>query len=706
MHKLICHFIGATLLSSPLALAKSDFEFTDKQTQTAREIVERLHRSHYEEISLDDNLSSSMFDRFLDSLDPAKSYLTTQDLKEFEKYRFLLDDQLSKGQLDAGFAIFSRYQERLIARLESNIKDLPGMLENFDYARDESLLIDREAFQWPSNNDAADELWRKRIKASALSLKLAKKAPDEIEKLLTKRFENQLSRLKQTDSQDIFQVFLNSLAGLYDPHTSYLSPRSSENFNINMSLSLEGIGAVLQREDEHVKVVRLVPAGPADKQGQLRPADRITAVAQGNSEWVDVIGWRLDEVVDLIRGKKGTTVRLQILPAKSVGEEETKNISIVRNKVKLEEQSAQKKIVELVRDDQLYKIGVIDIPAFYIDFEAWRNLDPNYKSTTRDVRRLINELREEVVEGIVIDLRDNGGGSLREANKLSRLFIDSGPTVQIRHANSRVDREPKSRARYPFYEGPVVVLINRLSASASEIFAAAVQDYGRGLIVGGRSFGKGTVQSLTPLTEGHLKLTESKFYRVSGDSTQHRGVVPDIAFPAMYDAQDVGESALDNALKWDTIHPVQHRQYFDIAAMVPALEKAHDRRIQKDPDFVYLADQIVLAHQAGERIELSLNEKSRLEQRDVDKSKLLAIENKRRKAKGLDALTSLEEDETDATDTDSTETVADADANKTDSSDEVPDPYLQEASALLLDAVSLLQKHASAQQTGNNTSKK
>lgn len=691
MRKMIPQLVAIAALSAPIAQANLDFSFTDKQKQTAREVVERLQRHHYEEVFFNDELSSRMYEQYLDKLDPAKSYLTKKDIKSFERYRHALDDQLRKGELKAGYSIFKRYQERLLARLEHNIEQLPTLLKSFDYSKNEELPIDPDSFEWPADNDAADDLWRKRIKASALSLKLAKKEPEEIEKLLLKRFENQRKQLQQTNSQDVFQLFLNSLAELYDPHTSYLSPRNSKNFNINMSLSLEGIGAVLQREDEHVKVVRLVPAGPAAKQGQLKPSDRITAVAQGDEEWVDVVGWRLDEVVELIRGKKGTTVRLQIMPAKSVGEEETKTIAIVRNKVKLEEQSAQKQIIEMVRDDQLYKIGVIDIPAFYLDFEAYRNRDFNYKSTTRDVKRLIAELREDDVEGIVIDLRDNGGGSLREANALSRLFIDAGPTVQIRHANARVDREPKSRARYPYYEGPIVVLINRLSASASEIFAAAVQDYDRGLIVGARSFGKGTVQSFSPLTEGHLKLTESKFYRVSGDSTQHRGVIPDIAFPTMYDNDEVGESALENALQWDTIHAVQHRRYNSWDDLLPSLQQQHNKRVDSDPDFIYLADQIALAREAAERQSISLNEAVRIKQREADKSKQLAIENKRRKAKGLEALTSLSEEDADDN---ASEELAGTESDSNNSDNEVPDPYLQEASALLLDSVVLMRKVA------------
>ncbi len=705
MTRLICLLtlsIGLLAGSQVFNVAIADSEqtgiaYTKAQAKTAKEIIDRLAHYHYQELPFDDDLSSTLLDQYLNNLDPGKSFFTQQDVKKFEKYRRSLDDQLKKGDLEPGYEIFSRYQELLIERLEKNLAQLPQLIQNFDYKKDEQLTLDRAELPWPKNAKEADEVWRKRVKASALSLKLADKSPAEIEKVLRKRFAGQVKRLRQMNSEDVFQVFVNSLAQLYDPHTSYLSPRNSENFNINMSLSLEGIGAVLQSEDEYTKVVRLVPAGPADKQGDIKPADRIIAVGQGDKKnLVDVVGWRLDEVVDLIRGPKGTKVRLQVIPAGAASEDETKILTIERNKVKLEEQSAQKEVIELVQGDQLYKIGVIDIPAFYIDFEALRRRDPNYKSTTRDVKRLIDELVAEGVAGIIVDLRDNGGGSLREANALSRLFIDSGPTVQIRHANSRVDREPKSRSNGAYYDGPLAVVINRLSASASEIFAAAIQDYERGVIVGSQSFGKGTVQSLSPLTEGHLKLTESKFYRVSGDSTQHRGVIPDVLFPELYDTQEVGESALEKALAWDTIHAVPHRNYYPIASILGALQEQHGARAKTDPDFIYLQDQITLLEKARQRKTLSLNEAVRLKQKATDKSEQLLIENRRRSAKGQEPLTDLDDDETDEEDA-----VSQLDASKDKEEDEeVPDAFLQEAGNILLDSIMLFKQHIVSQSPG------
>ena len=366
----------------------------------------------------------------------------------------------------------------------------------------------------PKNEKQADELWRKRLKNSVLSLRLTDKEPEKIQELLVKRYKNQLRRLKQSNTDDIIQVYLNSLTELYDPHTNYLLPRTEENFNISMSLSLEGIGAVLNQEDEYTKVVSLVPAGPADKAGQLQPADRIVSVGQGKKELVDVIGWRLDEVVELIRGKKGSTVRLEIIPADSISEE-TKVISIVRDKVKLEEQAAQKKLIDIAQGDKTYKIGVIELPTFYVDFEAWRSGDPNYKSSTRDVKKLLEELTQENIDGLVIDLRNNGGGSLEEVKDLVDLFIKSGPAVQVKDSYGRIDVNDRSNGKQ-VYAGPLAVMVNRISASASEIFAGAIQDYDRGIIIGEQSFGKGSVQTLTPVPYGQLKLTIAKFYRVSG----------------------------------------------------------------------------------------------------------------------------------------------------------------------------------------------
>ncbi len=617
-------------------------EYTDSQAETAAELVHRLENRHYSKRKFDGELSGQMLDNYFKSLDPGHMFLLQDDILEFEQYRSKLNEHISSGNLEAGFKIFNRYQQRVEERLEALLADLPAMVANMDFSLDESLMLNTEQRAWANSTTEADERWRKQLKNAVLSLKLAGKNDEEIEPVLRKRYENQLHRIAQYNSQDVFQVYANALTELYDPHTNYLSPRTSENFNINMSLSLEGIGAVLQLEDDYTKVSRIVPAGPAHKQGQLKPSDRIIAVGQDKKgELVDVIGWRLDEVVQLIRGDKGSTVRLEVIPANAKTPDERQIITIVRNRVKLEEQSAQKKIIEVTDDGQVKKLGVIDIPAFYIDFEALRRGEEDYKSTTRDVKRLLDELVAESVDGIIIDLRNNGGGSLQEANELTGLFIEYGPTVQIRHSSRKVFRNGK-RLRTPYYKGPLAVLINRLSASASEIFAGAIQDYQRGVIVGDQSFGKGTVQTLIPLQEGQLKLTESKFYRISGESTQHRGVIPDLEFPSHFDKEEIGESALDHALDWDKITGVRHRKYHDIPAAIPQLNDWYEERTKDDPDFVYLRDSVVLAAAVREIKTLPLNEKARIALRDTQKEKALAIENKRRLAKGLEPLAALD----------------------------------------------------------------
>ena len=619
-------------------------EYSEKQSITAADLVHKLESRHYSKRKFDDELSSQLLDNYFRSLDPSRLFLYQSDIDEFDKYRLQLDDQFAAGELDAGFTIFNRYQHRIEERLAKLLLELEDMVAAMDFTVDEELTLEPEKRSWPANVADADERWRKQIKNAVLSLKLAGKEDDEIVPTLAKRYRNQQHRIGQYNEQDAFQVYANALTELYDPHTNYLSPRTSENFNINMSLSLEGIGAVLQLQDEYTRVSRIVPAGPADKQGQLQPSDRIIAVAQGDEgEFEDVIGWRLDEVVALIRGPKDTTVRLQVIPAAAKSPDERSIITILRNKVKLEEQSAQSSIVEVPEGDTVRRVGVIDIPAFYIDFEALRKGEPDYKSTTRDVKRLLNELVADDVDGIIIDLRNNGGGSLQEANELTGLFIEYGPTVQIRHSSRKVFRDGK-RLRTPYYEGPLAVLINRLSASASEIFAGAIQDYQRGVVVGSQSFGKGTVQTLIPLTEGQLKLTESKFYRISGESTQHRGVIPDVAFPSRYNAEEIGESSLDHALNWDQINPVRHRKYHDIPALIPRLTHQYQARIESDPDFTFLEDSLALAAEARALNALPLNEEARLALRDTQQEKSLAIENKRRLAKGLEVLDHLEED--------------------------------------------------------------
>lgn len=659
------------------------------QSQATRQVVERLEKQHYAKLPLSDEISAQLLGNYLDSLDRERLFFLASDIKEFETYRSVLDDQLRAADLNAAFTIFNRYRERYINRLEKISAELPAMIETMDFKKDEEILIDRSKQPWAANSAELDELWNKRIKSSVLGLRLSGKNPAEITKLLGKRYKSQLKQFQQLEAEDAFQTYMNALTELYDPHTSYFSPRTSKNFNINMSLKLEGIGAVLQAEDEFTKVVRLVPAGPAQKQGQLQPADRIVGVGQGaDGEIEDVVGWRLDDVVDKIRGDKGSIVRLEVIPATAKTEEEHKIITIERNEVKLEEQSAQKKIVEIFDGKRNVKIGVIDLPIFYIDFEAMRRGDPEFKSTTRDVYKLLTELVGEGVEGIVMDLRNNGGGSLQEANALTGLFIDAGPVVQIRTSNSRVLREGKERSS-TFYDGPLVVLINRMSASASEIFAGAIQDYNRGIVIGEQSFGKGTVQSLVELDHGQLKLTESKFYRISGESTQHRGVIPDISFPSLYDSTKIGESALDNALPWDRIEPIRHRDYFDFKPILAELTNKHQQRTAKDPDFIYLNEQLTWLNQERKITTISLNEVKRKAERDKDRMDRLQLENKRRTAKGLKPITLAEQDKQDE--------AAELDPVGTEEEKkkkEEIDPALRETANILVDALSAYKKPA------------
>jgi carboxyl-terminal processing protease len=615
----------------PEGLAQS----SSKNSTLTREILKILDERHFLTLALDDALSSKLLDNYIDRLDPNKAFFYQADISEFDQYREVLDDQLKKGDDSAGFYIYDRFRQRIEDRLEKVIALLQNDQIVFDYSKDESLNTETDNNVWPTSSNDGDLYWRKRIKSFLLSQKLSGDSPEKSRQQLEKRYINQLARVQKNSDNEIYEIYINSLTELYDPHTSYLAPRTSENFNINMSLSLEGIGAVLQTEDEHTKVVRVVTGGPAQRQGELKAADKITAVAQGdNGELVDVIGWRLDEVVQLIRGPKDSIVRLQVSPTSDSPQKGTKYIRIKRDKVKLEDQAAQKAVFTVDRDGAPYKVGVINIPAFYLDFEAYRNRDPDFKSTTRDVLKLLGELEKEDVDGVVIDLRNNGGGSLQEATTLTDLFIDKGPVVQIGNGD---DNNTTTESRFnAHYRGPLVVMINRLSASASEIFAGAIQDYQRGLIVGSQSFGKGTVQSLTPLkAPGDLKITESKFYRVTGDSTQHRGVIPDVNFPELLDTEIIGESSYDTALVWSKTKAVAYSQYLPIASTVEALRSRHEMRIDADPDFIYLTEQKRLLDGLTDKKTISLNESVRLKEKNSFEQATLILENNRRSKKNL-----------------------------------------------------------------------
>ena len=640
----------ALLLSAPLGL-HANVETPDvyepvaptiDQARANILIARQLQFTHFRDLGISDELSGDVFDAYLDYLDGQRIYLSQDDIAKFDKIRTQLGSALKTGQLQPGFDIYNLVQQRIIERLQFALETIDKGIDTLDFSANESILVDRSKADWESNAEALDDLWVKRIKNAVLAQRLNGAEDEAIVETLRRRYEGQLKRAYQARSEDAFQAYMNAFTGMWDPHTSYFSPRTSENFNINMSLSLEGIGAVLQSDNEYTKVVRLVPGGPASKQGQLEPADRIVSVAQEDEKPVNVIGWRLDEVVDLIRGPRNSTVTLEVIPANASDETITETIAIKRDEVKLEEQSASKDTIRLERGGKEYTIGVITIPTFYADFQAMQAGDPNYKSTTRDVRNLITELEADGVDGLVMDLRNNGGGALHEANDLVGLFIDKGPTVQIRNANNDVqvlnDEDPSVA-----YNGPLVVLTNRMSASASEIFAGAIQDYGRGLVVGSQTFGKGTVQAVRPLNHGQLKITQSKFYRVSGGSTQHKGVIPDIEIPSRIDKTRIGEDALDHALPWDQIEAVPHTRYFDFSGIIDELRKRHEERFSTNPEFSLLQQEIdfLTKQRATDSVSLNLEER-RAEHEQIERTRL-TIANARRELKGQTPFESLED---------------------------------------------------------------
>ncbi|WP_083002363.1 carboxy terminal-processing peptidase [Halomonas sp. GT] len=623
------------VITSPAALAQ--LEPTDEQRQAAVEIADSLRYGHYADINFDEQWSAEAFQRYLDILDGQRSYLLNRDIEPYRHLESDMAEALFDGDLDDAFALYNRLSERHTARLEWLLSRLDEGL-SFEFDSDERLEVDREDAPWATRENELDELWRKRLKNDALTLALTDQDDEQIENNLRQRYEGQLSRLRQSEPEDVFGLIMAAVSSTIDPHTGYLSPRQSESFDIQMSLSLEGIGALLQADGEYVKVSSLVPGGPADQAGVLEPADRIIAVGQEEGDMVNVVGMRLDNVVDLIRGPKGSVVRLDVVPAQAVDMTRSQIVEITRDTVSLEDQAAHSEVIDIERDGSPHRIGVIDIPTFYVDFDAWQAGEDEYRSTTRDVAREIENLKQEGVEGIVLDLRNNGGGALQEANSLIGLFIDRGPTVQVRDAQGRIQLYGDTEAG-TVYDGPLTVLVNRLSASASEIFAGAIQDYGRGIVVGTPTFGKGTVQTLNDLSHGQIKLTRAKFYRISGDSTQNRGVEPDIIFPSLIDPERIGESSLDNALAWDTVQNVQYRRYGSPENALAALTSQHQERAKENPNFRYLERQSTLARQLREQhTSVSLNREQRQRELEAQEAEQLSLENQRRRALNLPEL--------------------------------------------------------------------
>jgi carboxyl-terminal processing protease len=642
--------LGAAMTTPPADKpAAASLAPTEQEDYVARRVADIVAREHYRRAPLDDHLSSLVLDRYLDAIDGGRSYFYASDIAEFEKYRYQLDDAIKAGDMDPAFVIFRRYQQRNRERMAYAV-DLLAKKPDFDI--DESFNFDREKEPWPANAAEMNELWRKRVKNDALSLVIAGKQWPEVVDTLKKRYEHVAKRMDQSKPEDVFEAFMNAYVLSLDPHSNYFSPRNSEEYNIQMSLSYEGIGASLQLNDDYVTVIDVIAGGPAATSGKLAANDRITAVGEGKAgELVDVIGWRLDDVVQKIRGPGGTTVRLQLLPAGAAPGSAPKIVEFTRNRVSLEAQASHKAMRVVQRNGRDIKVGIITVPSFYQDYDASRAGAKDFRSTTRDVQRLIDELHKDGAEVLIMDLRANGGGYLPEAESLTGLFIDRGPVVQLRDTTGHieVDEDPDPAI---FYSGPLIVLVDRFSASASEIFAGAIQDYGRGLIVGQQTYGKGTVQNAHPLNYtifgrkpdlGQLNVTIGKYYRITGESTQDRGVTPDIPMPSLIDATEVGESTRDRALPWDHIEPAEFKVEGDLKPVTAVLEKLHAERTGDSPDFKYLhADIAALDAIRGQKT-LSLSIKVREAERKQQDDQRLARENALRIAHGDKPVASLEE---------------------------------------------------------------
>jgi len=601
------------------------------QAQAALWASRVLGRYHYKAMPLDDAMSEKIFDNYFEALDSEKLYFTQVDLDRYAPLRTKLDDAINNEDLSQPFAIYNLYQQRFADRM-AYARSL--LKTKFDFTADETLQLDREKAPWAKNEDEVRDLWRKRVKNDFLRLKLAGKEDKAIRETLDKRYANYVSRMKKLNNEDVFQMFMNAYATAIEPHTNYLGPRSADNFDISMRLSLEGIGAVLQTRDDYTIIREVVPGSPADKSGKLKVGDRVVGVAQGNGPFTDVLGWRIDDVVQLIRGEKGSTVRLDVIPGDGGVDAKHITVAMVRKKISMEEQAAKKSIIEVKDNGVNRRIGVISLPTFYQDFEARRKGDKDFKSATRDVERILGELKKDRVDNVLIDLRNNGGGSLVEAVELTGLFIDKGPVVQQRDARGSIEVEGDVKPGLA-WDGPMGVLINRGSASASEIFAAAIQDYGRGLVIGEPSFGKGTVQTLLALDRfsesdkvryGELKMTVAQFFRINGGTTQLRGVTPDIKLPVLSDTEHFGESSFSNALPWVAIKPANYVPLGNLKELVDPLQKRHEARIAKDKDFQDLREDMAEVMKIRKENAISLNEAVRRKERDAQDARSKARE--------------------------------------------------------------------------------
>ena len=701
--RLISTALVALALTVPLALmarAEGDSiptSASQDQVRTSRLVYGLLSDSRfvYRPRAMDAEMSSDIFDRYLESLDGNKMFLTADDLERFEPYRLQMGDAVRQGELEPAYAIYALYKQRVADRMAH----AQGLLEQdiFDFTGEDRWYYDREDADWASAEEL-DALWRQSVRNDWLRLVLAGREADEIRKTLDRRYQNMANGVAQLKGTDAFQTFLNAYTASIDPHTDYFNPRSTDLFNQNMSLSLEGIGAQLQKQDDVVVIRELIPGGPAALSGKFRPGDRITGVGQGEDDPVeDVVGWRLDDVVEKIKGPKGTEVKLEVIPAGAGLDSEPVYIVLTRARVRLEEQAAKSEVIEIPGEDAAAarRVGVIKLPAFYQDFQRRRARDGEYASATRDVARILEEFKEDGVDGVVLDLRGNGGGSLNEAVELTGLFIDTGPVVQVRESGGRVNVEGV-RTPGVAWAGPLAVLVNRYSASASEIVAGAIQDYGRGLVIGETTFGKGTVQNLIDLDRmpagegkryGSVKLTVAQFYLPGGSSTQNRGVVPDILFPVTVDSSEFGESTYDNALPWNRIAAVPYTDYGDFEPILPRLTALHEGRVATDHEFQWFLEDVAHARAEREKKYLVLNEAERRAERDrQDRKRRDRQEVRRELGLPLDPLAEDRDDGLFANERD-----IEVDTAREKAAEERPDPQLHESAAILADAMRLLE---------------
>lgn len=695
---LLCAQTGcAASMSEPSSTHEANTELSkgytplvpdNKQSSLEKEIVRELQNNHYNKIKLNNDFSEKLFKAYLNDLDATHSVFLKSDVKHLKKhYADDLDDQLKNGQLSAAFDIFNTFQKRRIQIDQWVLKQINQNLDSLNLHDQESLKTDREHAPWPTDDAARKRLWTQQLENQVIELKLNDIKPDEIQKRLTQRYTNKLDRLRQAEPSDVFSIYMDAYTHSYDPHTDYFSPRRYENFSIDMNLQLQGIGAELRSKNGYAEIVRLIPGGPAAKSGKLKPTDRIIAVGQGkHGDFTDVIGMRLDQAVQLIRGKAGSVVRLQISPGDN---SKTRTVSLTRAKIKLKDQEASSKVIDVKRHGHKHKIGLITLPSFY-------------NGTSRDVKKQLLKLKKQDVEGVVLDLRNNGGGALGEAMRLIGLFMNSAPGVQIRDANGNI-QVLGDRNKGAVYSGPLAVMTNRLSASASEIVAGALQDYGRAIIVGSQTFGKGTVQTLLPLSSGQLKLTEAKFYRVSGKSTQDRGVKPDITYPSAIDPDKIGESALPSALPYDRIPPTTYPESNAIEQMLPTLKAEHHKRVADAPDYQHQVKRIKLARQQSARQSVSLDIDTRRAKQHQLEQKVLDLANADRRANGkkpypdYKALEKANNDKNAAKDTDDSIEQTQPPRSAT-TGDKETDAYQTESAKILLDLIQGFQKQIQAQQ--------